>query len=88
MVYSVTEGEDKPLKYPVMFRSVDVVLLNKIDLVPHLDANVETYVDHVRQVNPAAKILPVSARTGAGMAAWFAWLRQFAGASAQPMAHH
>jgi hydrogenase nickel incorporation protein HypB len=88
MVYSVTEGEDKPLKYPVMFRSVDVVLLNKIDLVPHLDANVDTYMDHIRQVNPSATILPVSARTGAGMAAWFAWLRQFAGAGAQPVTNN
>jgi hydrogenase nickel incorporation protein HypB len=78
MVYSVTEGEDKPLKYPVMFRSVDVVLLNKIDLVPHLDADVDTYIAHVRQVNADATILPVSARTGAGMAAWFGWLRRFA----------
>jgi len=78
MVYSVTEGEDKPLKYPVMFRSVDVVLLNKIDLVPHLDADVDTYIEHVRQVNATAEILPVSARTGAGMAAWFGWLRRFA----------
>ncbi len=80
MVYSVTEGEDKPLKYPVMFRSVDVVLLNKIDLVPHLDADVDTYVKRVRQVNPDATILPVSARTGEGMAAWFDWLRAFASA--------
>lgn len=77
MVYSVTEGEDKPLKYPVMFRSVDVVLLNKIDLVPYLDADVDTYIDHVRQVNPTATILPISARTGEGMPAWFTWLRQF-----------
>jgi hydrogenase nickel incorporation protein HypB len=80
MVYSVTEGEDKPLKYPVMFRSVDVVLLNKIDLVPYLDADVDTYIAHVRQVNPTATILPVSARTGAGMDAWFDWLRAFAAA--------
>jgi hydrogenase nickel incorporation protein HypB len=78
MVYSVTEGEDKPLKYPVMFRSVDVVLLNKIDLVPYLDVDVDTYITHVRQVNAAATILPVSARTGAGMGAWFRWLRGFA----------
>ena len=78
MVYSVTEGEDKPLKYPVMFRSVDLVLLNKIDLVPHLDADVDTYVDRVRQVNPSATVLPVSARTGEGMGAWFDWLRAFA----------
>jgi len=77
MVYSVTEGEDKPLKYPVMFRSVDVVLLNKIDLLPHLDADVDTYIAQVRGVNPAATILPVSARTGAGMSEWFDWLRGF-----------
>jgi hydrogenase nickel incorporation protein HypB len=78
MVYSVTEGEDKPLKYPVMFRSVDVVLLNKIDLVPHLDVDVETYVARVRDVNPGATILPVSARTGQGMSGWFDWVRRFA----------
>ena len=77
MVYSVTEGEDKPLKYPVMFRSVDLVLLNKIDLVPHLDADVDTYVAGVREVNPTAAVLPVSARTGEGMDAWFDWLRAF-----------
>jgi len=80
MVYSVTEGEDKPLKYPVMFRSVDVVLLNKIDLVPYLDADVDTYIARVREVNPGAVILPVSARTGEGMNEWFAWLRKFAAA--------
>src|ERR1700759_2740174 len=78
MVYSVTEGEDKPLKYPVMFRSVDVVLLNKIDLVPYLDPDGDAYIAHVREVNAAATILPVSARTGAVMAAWFGWLRRFA----------
>jgi hydrogenase nickel incorporation protein HypB len=78
MVYSVTEGEDKPLKYPVMFRSVDVVLLNKIDLVPYLDVDVDEYIAHVRQINATATILPVSARTGAGLEAWFGWLRRFA----------
>lgn len=77
MVYSVTEGEDKPLKYPVMFRSVDIVLLNKIDLVPYLDTDVDRYIGHVREVNPSATILPISARTGAGMAAWYDWLRRF-----------
>ena len=77
MVYSLTEGEDKPLKYPVMFRAVDVVLLNKIDLAPYLDADVDTYVSQVRKVNPTAIILPVSARTGEGMPAWFDWLRKF-----------
>jgi hydrogenase nickel incorporation protein HypB len=77
MVYSVTEGDDKPLKYPVMFRAVDAVLLNKIDLVPYLDVDVDTYIARVREVNPTATVLPVSARTGAGMTAWFAWLRRF-----------
>jgi hydrogenase nickel incorporation protein HypB len=77
MVYSVTEGDDKPLKYPVMFRAVDVVLLNKIDLVPYLDVDVDSYIARVREVNPTATILPVSARTGAGMADWFGWLRRF-----------
>jgi len=82
MVYSVTEGDDKPLKYPVMFRAVDVVLLNKIDLVPYLDVDVDSYLARVREVNPTATILPVSARTGVGMADWFGWLRQFAAGSA------
>lgn len=77
MVYSLTEGEDKPLKYPVMFRAVDVVLLNKIDLAPYLDADVATYTERIRQVNAGAVILAVSAKTGEGMAAWFAWLRSF-----------
>jgi len=84
MVYSVTEGEDKPLKYPVMFRSVDVVLLNKIDLAPYLDVDVEHYVAHVREVNPTAVILPVSARTGEGMSAWYDWLRRFHATSMEP----
>ncbi|BBX63121.1 hydrogenase nickel incorporation protein HypB [Mycobacterium saskatchewanense] len=79
MVYSVTEGEDKPLKYPVMFRSVDLVLLNKVDLVPYLDADVDRYIEQVRKINPAATVFPVSARTGDGMSDWFDWLRQFAG---------
>jgi hydrogenase nickel incorporation protein HypB len=82
MVYSVTEGDDKPLKYPVMFRAVDVVLLNKIDLVPYLDVDVDSYIARVREVNATATILPVSARTGAGMADWFGWLRRFMAGSA------
>jgi hydrogenase nickel incorporation protein HypB len=82
MVYSVTEGDDKPLKYPVMFRAVDVVLLNKIDLVPYLDVDVALYIARVREVNSTATILPVSARTGVGMADWFGWLRGFMAGSA------
>ena len=57
-----------------------IILLNKIDLVPYLDADVDTYIAQVRQVNPTATILPVSARTGAGMDAWLDWLRAFAAA--------
>jgi hydrogenase nickel incorporation protein HypB len=57
---------------------VDLVLLNKIDLVPHLDVEVDAYIAHVREVNATATILPVSARTGAGMGSWFGWLRRFA----------
>ncbi|MDT5304826.1 MAG: hydrogenase nickel incorporation protein HypB [Mycobacterium sp.] len=82
MVYSVTEGDDKPLKYPVMFRAVDVVLLNKIDLVPYLEVDVDSYIARVREVNATATILPISARTGAGMADWFGWLRRFMAGSA------
>ncbi len=84
MVYSVTEGDDKPLKYPVMFRAVDVVLLNKTDLVPYLDVDIESYIRHVRAVNPTATILPVSAKTGVGMADWFDWLRRFAAGLQDP----
>ncbi|MGH3525407.1 MAG: hydrogenase nickel incorporation protein HypB, partial [Mycobacterium sp.] len=81
MVYSVTEGDDKPLKYPVMFRAVDVVLLNKMDLVPYLDVDVDTYIARVQEVNPTATVLPVSARTGEGMGAWFGWVQRFAAES-------
>jgi hydrogenase nickel incorporation protein HypB len=74
MVYSVTEGEDKPLKYPVMFRAVDVVVLNKIDLLPHLDIDLDRCLDHLRQVNPAARVIAASARTGEGIPEWCSWL--------------
>jgi hydrogenase nickel incorporation protein HypB len=74
MVYSVTEGEDKPLKYPVMFRAVDVVVLNKIDLLPHLDFDLEQCCEHLRQVNPDAPVIFASARTGQGLADWCSWL--------------
>ncbi|MGH9366812.1 MAG: hydrogenase nickel incorporation protein HypB [Thermoanaerobaculia bacterium] len=72
---SVTEGEDKPLKYPVMFRKADLVLLTKIDLLPHLpDVRIEAIRDALSRVNPAPALLPVSARTGEGLARWTAWL--------------
>ncbi|QGU02714.1 Hydrogenase isoenzymes nickel incorporation protein HypB [Corynebacterium kalinowskii] len=74
MVYSVTEGEDKPLKYPVMFRSVEAVVVNKIDLLPHLDFDMELFTANLEKVNPGVKIFHVSAKTGEGMDAWIKWV--------------
>lgn len=74
-VLSVTEGEDKPLKYPHIFRAVNVVLLNKIDLLPHLDFNVELCREAARRVNPKICFFELSAKTGAGMDAWYSWLK-------------
>ena len=72
---SVTEGEDKPLKYPVMFRAADLVLLTKIDLLPHLSGiSVKRIVANLEKVMPRPLFLPVSAQTGEGMAAWTTWL--------------
>ena len=74
MVCSVTEGEEKPLKYPVMFRSVDLVLINKVDLLPYLDFDLELFERNLREVNPEVESLRVSAKTGEGMDAWHEWL--------------
>lgn len=74
MVYSVTEGEEKPLKYPVMFRSADVVLVNKVDLIPHLDFDLQLFYANLRAVNPDATVIETSARTGVGIDAWCDWL--------------
>jgi hydrogenase nickel incorporation protein HypB len=75
MVYSITEGEEKPLKYPVMFRSASLVLINKIDLLPHLDYDLELFRANLRAVNPEVTTIEVSARTGAGVDEWCDWLR-------------
>ncbi len=72
---SVTEGEDKPLKYPVMFRAADCVLITKIDLLPYLNVDVERIENHIRQVNPRCSVILVSASSGAGLDRWHAWLR-------------
>lgn len=74
MVYAITEGEEKPLKYPVMFRSVAVVLVNKMDLLPHLDFDLDLFRRNVAQVNPRARLIEVSARTGDGLDEWHDWL--------------
>ena len=76
VLFPVVEGEDKPLKYPHMFRSADVVLLNKVDLLPHVDFDVEQAVANVRRVNPRASVIQVSPRTGAGLDRWHAWLEE------------
>lgn len=76
MVYSLTEGEEKPLKYPVMFRAADVVVINKIDLAPYLDADLGVFRDNLASVNPNAEVLEVSAKTGEGLDDWLAWLER------------
>jgi hydrogenase nickel incorporation protein HypB len=73
---SVTEGEDKPLKYPVMFRKADLVVLTKVDLLPHLEFDLDAFTDAVERTMPAPRIIPVSARTGQGIDRWIAWLEE------------
>ena len=74
MIWSVTEGEDKPAKYPVMFRSADVVVVNKVDLLPHLDVDLDRFRAHLDDVHPGVKVLELSATTGEGLEAWCDWL--------------
>ena len=74
MVYAITEGEEKPLKYPVMFRAAEVVVVNKIDLLPHLDFDMDAFLANLRDVNPNARVIHTSARTGEGVDEWSAWL--------------
>ena len=73
---SVTEGEDKPLKYPIMFREADCLLITKMDLAPFLEIDIETIVANVRQINSKAAIFLVSAKTGDGLENWLEWIRQ------------
>ena len=73
-ILSVTEGEDKPLKYPHMFRASDVMILNKIDLLPHVQFDVEKCIESARQVNPGIQVFEVSATTGEGLDSWYQWL--------------
>ncbi|HHV31464.1 MAG TPA: hydrogenase nickel incorporation protein HypB [Clostridiales bacterium] len=74
MILSVPEGDDKPLKYPLIFSVCDVVLINKIDVLPYFDFDMERCAANIRTRNPAAKIIPVCARTGEGIDAWTDWL--------------
>ncbi len=75
-VLSVTEGEDKPLKYPDMFAAAQLMVLNKTDLLPHLDFDVARCIEYARRVNPGIEVLLVSARSGQGMDAWLDWLQR------------
>jgi hydrogenase nickel incorporation protein HypB len=82
VVLSVTEGEDKPLKYPDMFAAASLMLLNKVDLLPYLDFDVQKAIDAARRINPAIAVLQVSATRGIGMDAWLDWIRAGAKAAA------
>ena len=74
-ILSVTEGEDKPIKYPDMFHAADIMILNKIDLLPYVQFDVEKCIEYARRVNPGIQVLQVSATTGEGMEDWYQWLR-------------
>lgn len=76
MILSVPEGDDKPLKYPLMFSIVEVLLINKIDAIGIFDFNLEAVKERVKKLNPNIKVIPICAKTGEGMEDWFAWLRK------------
>lgn len=75
MILSVPEGDDKPLKYPLMFTICDVLLINKIDVLPYFDFDLDACCERVRKLNPKIKIIPISSRTGEGIETWAEWLR-------------
>jgi hydrogenase nickel incorporation protein HypB len=72
VILSVTEGEDKPIKYPHMFRACALMVINKTDLLPHVRFNVERCIAYAREINPGIRVITVSAETGEGMDAWYA----------------
>lgn len=76
VILSVTEGEDKPLKYPHMFRAADLMIISKIDLAPHVDFDIDACEAMARQVNPNIRSIRLSARSGEGMENWYVWLRE------------
>ena len=76
MILSVPEGEDKPLKYPLMFSVCDLVLISKIDTIEYFDFNKEKAIEYIKNLNPNAVIIPVSAKTGEGMDEFADWIRQ------------
>ncbi|MEG1633530.1 MAG: hydrogenase nickel incorporation protein HypB [Oscillospiraceae bacterium] len=76
MILSVPEGDDKPLKYPLMFTVVDILLINKLDVLPYFDFDLEAVCTRARKLNPKLEIIPISARTGEGIDKWADWLRR------------
>ena len=76
MILSVPEGDDKPLKYPLMFQVCDVVLINKIDVLPYFDFDMDKCREYIAMRNPNAKVIPICAKTGEGIAEWTDWLRE------------
>jgi hydrogenase nickel incorporation protein HypB len=76
MILSVPEGDDKPLKYPLMFRNSDALIISKTDALPWFDFDVERCTERARKLNPEIAVFPLSAKTGEGMDAWEAWLRR------------
>jgi hydrogenase nickel incorporation protein HypB len=75
MILSVPEGDDKPLKYPLMFSVVDVLLINKIDAIEYFDFNFEAVRERVTKLNPDIRVIPISAKTGQGIDEWTGWIR-------------
>ena len=84
MVCSITEGEDKPLKYPLMFRTCELVLINKIDLLEHLEFDLDRLLYNIDQVHPEVETIVLSARTGEGVGAWRSWLERIAAREGVP----
>lgn len=84
MVFAITEGEDKPLKYPVMFRAAQTVVINKLDLAPYLDFDLALFRENLARVNPSARVFELSAKTGEGVSAWLDWVTALISAKPRP----
>jgi hydrogenase nickel incorporation protein HypB len=83
VIISVTEGEDKPLKYPNMFQSAQLCLINKTDLLPYVDFSLDTFKKYAGQVNPSLRFTELSAKTGAGFGEWMQWIEEVTGDKGQ-----
>jgi len=86
VILSVTEGEDKPVKYPHMFRAADVMIINKIDLLPYVDFNIDRCIEYARSVNPDINVFQLSATDGNGLKNWYSWLSEMVQTSADSVA--